>query len=81
MNPLRQEAFRMMEAMPDEGMAALINYMTEYNRHLAERKQRIARKKKALDEILWLAKSLPDLDPEKELAEYREERLGYACSD
>lgn len=81
MNELRQEAFRMMEAMPDEGMAALIKYMTEYNRQLAGREQRIARKKEALDEILRMAKPLPNLDPEKELAEYREERFGYARTD
>ena len=81
MNALRQEAFRMMEAMPDDGLAALIQYMVEYNRQLEEKRERIAQKKKALDEILRMAKPLPDLDYEKELAEYREERLGYARVD
>ena len=81
MNALRQEAFRMMEAMPEEGLAALIQYMVEYNRQLEEKRERIAQKKKALDEILRMAKPLPDLDYEKELAEYREERLGYARVD
>ena len=81
MNALRQEAFRMMEAMPDDGLAALIQYMVEYNRQLEEKRERIAQKKKALDEILRMAKPLPNLDYEKELAEYREERLGYARVD
>ena len=81
MNALRQEAFRMIEAMPDDGLAALIQYMVEYNRQLEEKRERIAQKKKALDEILRMAKPLPDLDYEKELAEYREERLGYARVD
>ena len=81
MNALRQEAFRMIEAMPDDGLAALIQYMVEYNRQLEEKRERIAQKKKALDEILRMAKPLPDLDYEKELAEYREERLGYVRVD
>ena len=81
MNALRQEAFRMIEAMPDDGLAALIQYMVEYNRQLEEKRERIAQKKKSLDEILRMAKPLPNLDYEKELAEYREERLGYARVD
>ena len=40
MNALRQEAFRMMESMPDEGMADLIRYMNEYHRKFAGREQR-----------------------------------------
>ena len=47
MNALRQEAFRMIEAMPDEGLTALIQYMTEYNQHLAEQKQRILQNRRA----------------------------------
>ena len=31
MTALRQEAFRMLEAMPEEGIAAMVNYMLEYN--------------------------------------------------
>ena len=48
MNALRQEAFRMMETMPDEGMAEMIRYMTEYKRKLAEREQRILANRRAL---------------------------------
>ena len=99
MNALRQEAFRMVEAMPDEGLTALIEYMVEYNRQLAGREQRmmqrgqtfdnlmqlidsakerrIAKKKRALEGILKMAKSVPDFDEEKELMESREERFLY----
>ena len=75
MTALRQEAYRMMEAMPEKSMAALIRYMTEYNRKLAEREARIAKKKEALDTVLSLARKIPDFDEEKELMKSREERF------
>ncbi|MBR1552478.1 MAG: endonuclease domain-containing protein [Schwartzia sp.] len=38
--------------------------------------KRVEEKRKALEEILSLSKHLPNLDPERELAESREERFG-----
>lgn len=78
MTVLRQKAFRMMEAMPEEGIAALIQYMMEYNAQHLSKNERIAKKKAALDDILSLAKPLPEIDEERELQESREERFGYA---
>lgn len=78
MNALRQEAFRMIEAMPDEGLTALIQYMTEYNQHLAEQKQRILQNRRAFDDLMSLCKSVPERDNKRELAESREERFGNA---
>lgn len=78
MTALRQEAFRMLEAMPEEGIAALIQYMIEYNQQHMSTAERLARKKAALDDILTLSKSVPDLDEKKELQASREERFGYA---
>ncbi len=78
MTALRQEAFRMLEAMPEEGIAALIQYMIEYNQQRMGKDERIAKKKAALDEILNLSKPVPDFDEVKELRESREERFGYA---
>ena len=41
------------------------------------KKRRIAKKKKALEGILKMAKSVPDFDEEKELMVSREERFLY----
>ena len=75
MTALRQEAFRMLEAMPEEGIAALIQYMLEYNQQCLGKNERIARKKAALDDILSLSKQISDFDEMKELQESREERF------
>ena len=81
MNALRQEAFRMMETMPDEGMAELIRYMTEYNHRRTTREQRILQNRRAFDDLMSLSKSVPERDYKKELAESREERFGNAYID
>jgi putative toxin-antitoxin system protein len=81
MNALRQEAFRMMETMPDEGMAEMIRYMTEYKRRLAEREQRILANRRAFDDLMSLCKFIPARDEKKELEESREERFGNAYMD
>lgn len=81
MNALRQEAFRMMETMPDEGMAELIRYMTEYNHRRTAREQRILQNRRAFDDLMSLSKSVPERDYKKELAESREERFGNAYID
>ncbi len=78
MTALRQEAFRMLEAMPEEGIAAMVNYMLEYNQERMGKTERIAKKKAALDDILSLSKPISDFDEAKELQESREERFGYA---
>jgi hypothetical protein len=75
MTALRQEAFRMLEAMPEEGVAALIQYMLRYNQQYLGANERIARKKAALDDILSLSKQVSDFDEMKELQESREERF------
>ena len=42
MTTLRQEAFLMTEAMPEDGLIELIRYMTAYNNQYAEKAHRIA---------------------------------------
>lgn len=78
---LREEAVRMMDTLPDEGVQAMIRYMAEYRKKQEEREKRIEEKRKAFEEILSLSKYVPDLDPERELAESREERFGHANFD
>lgn len=75
MNALRQEAFRMMESMPDEGMADLIRYMNEYHRKFAAREQRqYDAREKAFTVLESMKRKVPELDYARELAGYREEK-------
>ena len=75
MNALRQEAFRMMESMPDEGMADLIRYMNEYHRKFAAREQRQNDvREKAFTVLESMKRKIPELDYARELAGYREEK-------
>ena len=79
MTALRQEAYRMMEAMPEKSLATLIQFMIDYNRKLAEREARVAKNRQAFDDLMSLCKEVPsDRDNEKELSESREERFGNA---
>lgn len=75
MNALRQEAFRMMESMPDEGIAALIQYMNEYHRKFAAREQRqYDAREKAFTVLESMKRKIPELDYARELAGYMEEK-------
>ena len=78
MNALRQEVFRMIETMPDEGTAELIRYMNEHNRKLAAWEQRALQNCRAFDDLMSLCKSVPERDEKMELAESREEHFGNA---
>ena len=80
MTPLRQEAFQLLDSMPEEALLSVIQYLqTEKFKRLSKR-QRIMEKRIALDELLLLSKSV-SVDEKKELAQYREEKFGHANLD
>lgn len=81
MTALREEAYRILDDMPEEAMMDVVLYMTDYQQRREAKLERLARKKSALDEILSLSKPVPGLNAEKELERAREERLGYANPD
>lgn len=65
----------MMESMPDEGIAALIQYMNEYHRKFAAREQRqYDAREKAFTVLESMKRKIPELDYARELAGYREEK-------
>ena len=65
----------MMESMPDEGIAALIQYMNEYHRKFAAREQRqYDAREKAFTVLESMKRKIPELDYAGELAGYREEK-------
>ena len=81
MTALRREAVRLVEALPEESLGALILYLNEHKRKEKEREERILQNRKAFDELMSLCRPGPERDYEKELAESREERFGNARID
>jgi len=81
MKSLRQEVYSMVEAMPDEALNALFRYITEYNRQVTEREQRILKNREAFKDLMSLCRPAPERDYKKELAESREERFLSASVD
>lgn len=78
MTPLRQEAFQLLESMPEETLFSVIQYLQAEKLKQLSRDQRLEEKRVALDELLQLCKPIPALNCEKELAQYRREKFGYA---
>ena len=89
MSPLRQEAIKLIESVPEENLSWLIQLMQIENARLIEREERLAdeknlaKKHAAFERLQKLINSkkieLPDdFDYKKELAQYREERFGNA---
>lgn len=78
MTSLRLEAFQLLEAIPEEGLFSVIQFLQEEKLRQLSREQRIKEKRVALDELLQLSKPIPELDDQKELAQYREEKFGNA---
>ncbi len=74
MTTLRKEAIAMVETLPEENLPFIIHAMRELNRSdvIAERN----RKEEAYVSLKKMIRPIPDLDEEKALAEYREERYG-----
>lgn len=78
MSSLRQEALSIIESLPEEKISALMNFLRELS--LTEKNKRLTRKKAAFEELETLRRKIPDLDYDKELAIYRDEKFGNAHS-
>ena len=78
MSSLRQEALSIVESLPEEKISVLMNFLRELN--LTEKNKRLTRKKAAFEELETLRRKIPDLDYDKELAIYRDEKFGNAHS-
>ncbi len=77
MTALRQEAISIVESLPEEKILTLINFLRGITEP-AEKDNHLLKKKAAFDELETLRREISDLDYEKELATYREERFGNA---
>lgn len=77
MTALRQQAFEILETFPDEKLVALIKFMNQEKLKTIETKTaRLERKRIAFEELKKLCKPIPDLDYDRALDEYMEEKFG-----
>ena len=78
MSALRQNAITMLEALPDNQLVFIVNIMKELSRLIPKEDKSNIEQKDAREQAFAVLESLrrkvPDLDYEKELAEYREDR-------
>ena len=81
MTPLRKEAYQLLETVPEENLFTVIQFLQVERIKQLSREQRRSEKRTALEELLQLSKPIPDLNDEKELAQYYEEKFGYANSN
>lgn len=78
MTALRQQAYEMLEEVPDENLFEVIQYIQNRNLNMLKQSKRIEEKKVALEELKKIIRPVLDLDYKKSLAEYREEKYGNA---
>ena len=76
MTALRQQAYEILEEVPEENLFEVIQYIQSRNLNMLKRAKRIEEKKMALEELKKIIRPVPDLDYKKSLAEYREEKYG-----
>ena len=79
MTALRQDAYSLLERIPEDKLAALVEIMRGIE-GLAPKTRREENSEafKRLQELVDSFPPVTDLDPEKELAEWREEKFGNA---
>lgn len=77
MSALRQQALELLETMPEEFLANLIQFMQAEKLRQINKAKRLEEKRIAFEELKSLSKSVPDLDEDNARAEYWEEKLGY----
>ena len=77
---LRQEAFQLLATVPEENLFAVIKFLQAENLRRLSKTQRLEEKRVALEELLKLSKPISELDDEKELAQYSNEKFGNANS-
>ena len=81
MTALRQQAFEMLESVPEENLLEIIQYIQVKNLAAISKAERLERKRLAFEKFKSLCKPIPDLDEEKAKDEYLEEKYGNSHFD
>lgn len=75
MTALRQEAFTILQSVPEENLLEIIQYIQARNLATASKAERLERKRLAFEKFQSLCKPIPDLDYEKSKDEYMAEKF------
>lgn len=78
MTALRREAYQLLETLPEENLLAVIQFLQAEKQKQLLKEQRLTEKRIALEELLQFSKTIPELDDDKELAQYRQEKFANA---
>ncbi len=76
MTQIRQDAIKLLEQIPEDKIIYIIQIMQGMKELYTDDDMR--QREEAFLELEKIRKKVPDLDYNKELAEYREERYGIA---
>ena len=77
---LRQDAYFILQRLPEEKLREALSYLRSIDEPEDIETVR-KRKHEAFLRLEQLRRPIPDLDEKKELAEWREEKFGYAGTD
>lgn len=81
MTALRQQAFEMLESVPEENLLQIIRFIQAKNLTEISKAERLERKRIAFEKFKSLCKPVADLDEKKAKDEYMEEKYGTAHLD
>ena len=76
MTALRQQALDLVQSAPEEVLQELIYFMHDEKFRQIEKEKRLEKKRVAFEKFKSLCKPIPDLDEDKEKAEYFKEKYG-----
>ena len=76
MTALRQQAFELLETMPEEVLENVIQILKAEKLRQVEKEKRLEKKRIAFEELKSLCRPVLNLDEEKAKAEYFKEKYG-----
>ncbi len=79
MTSLRKDAYSLLDRMPEDKLLFLVQIMKGFDKLPPPKKS--TGNSPAFLRLMELRRPIPDLDEEKELAQWREEKFGYAGTD
>ena len=81
MTAMQKDAVALIQEMPEEQIAALLVIMRAMSHEAQSKRGDLAARRKAYERLESLTRTIPGIDEKKELANWREEKFGYAGAD